>query len=91
MNNLNASTPDDSDDTESDTLPCPFCGSMATAVVKAHHPDEGDKCFVLCKDCGTTGPAADDIEDALDAWESRTEITRIYDFGQDADQDVSDN
>jgi Lar family restriction alleviation protein len=48
--------------------PCPFCGSLSTP------PDldgEGDSWYVVCPDCGATGPERPAKSDAVAVWNRR--------------------
>jgi Lar family restriction alleviation protein len=44
--------------------PCPFCGSSNVGAYQ--------KSFVQCRNCIATGPMADDEQEAIGLWNTRT-------------------
>lgn len=52
----------------SNLKPCPFCGreKLIRVTVKT--------CFIVCEGCETQGPVENTLDDAIEAWNTRTEM-----------------
>ena len=52
---------------------CPFCGSKEITCFNYPYRKAGLRgCFVTCKACGATSGKHETVEDALKAWNERT-------------------
>jgi Lar family restriction alleviation protein len=58
-----------------DEKPCPFCGSMD--LYKFQYPFKRKQgirgCYIKCNQCGAASGNYETVEDALKAWNERTE------------------
>jgi hypothetical protein len=55
--------------------PCPFGCERKPTTDAATFPD-GDFWFVECRECGMRGPLADNCDEAINAWNQRTDRDR---------------
>lgn len=61
---------------------CPFCGHD---LDKIHRVQSTTACWVACSACGARGPSADDMDDAVRAWNRYPRTTRRLRNRPDAD------
>ena len=59
-----------------ESYPCPWCGYYDLLVQKngmknVQHP--GGECFVMCDNCGATGPKAKTVDEAIQKWNDCSE------------------
>ena len=64
-------------------LPCPFC--QATQEDGGDRVDE-DGWSVFCEECGASAPHAPTWKDAVTAWNTRADATRIAELEADKDR-----
>lgn len=58
----------------SDTDECPFCGSDLQSVVKNRYYGRYEDYHVMCQECGSCGPTAENEQEAVKKWNERANI-----------------